>query len=76
MLAADAAPRTVREFELLAARYGIPVVRHGTREELGKLLGKPPRSVVAITSEQLARGILGGPGKGGKPAMTEKLSRR
>ncbi|MGQ9533422.1 MAG: L7Ae/L30e/S12e/Gadd45 family ribosomal protein [Desulfotomaculales bacterium] len=76
VVAADAAPRTAREFELLAARYRIPVLRHGTRHELGRLLGKPPRSVVAITSEHLARGIIGGPGKGGKPAMIEKLSRR
>ncbi|MCG8402385.1 MAG: L7Ae/L30e/S12e/Gadd45 family ribosomal protein [Firmicutes bacterium] len=59
VLAADAAPRSKEKFIGLAREHKIPVVFYATKDELGKLLGKAPRTVAAITDEQIARGIAG-----------------
>ncbi|MCL6611898.1 MAG: ribosomal L7Ae/L30e/S12e/Gadd45 family protein [Peptococcaceae bacterium] len=58
ILAGDAAERTREAFGRLARDYGIPLVVFGTKEGLGGILGKPPRSVVAVTGENFARGIV------------------
>jgi len=59
VLARDAAPRSKEKYIRLADEKSIPIFFYASRDELGKLLGKPPRAVVAITDEQLARGIAG-----------------
>lgn len=65
ILAEDAAERTKKAFGRLAGDAGIPLISWGTKEDLGKILNKPARSVVAITDENFARGIVGALGKGG-----------
>lgn len=57
ILAGDTAKRTKENFIQLAEEKDIPVFCYATKNELGILLGKKPRTVVAITDEQLARGI-------------------
>lgn len=59
LLAGDAAKRSKEKYIRLAEENNIPVFFYASRDELGKLLGKPPRTVVAITDEQLARGVTG-----------------
>lgn len=58
ILADDAAERTKKAFVRLAREAGIPLVLYGTKDNLGRMLGKPYRSVVAITDENFARGIV------------------
>lgn len=57
IIAEDAAARTGDAFRLLAGDAGIPVVVCGTKENLGRILGKTLRSVVAVTDNNFARGI-------------------
>lgn len=59
IMADDAAKRSKDKFVLLAKEKDIPVFYYSSKNELGVLLGKNPRTVVAITDEQLARGITG-----------------
>lgn len=59
ILACDASKRSQENFMQLAKNNNIPVFHYSTKNELGFLLGKAPRAAVAITDEQLARGIAG-----------------
>lgn len=59
ILTRDAAKRTQDNFLQLAKEKDIPVFYYASKNELGTLLGKAPRTVAAITDEQLARGIAG-----------------
>jgi ribosomal protein L7Ae-like RNA K-turn-binding protein len=65
LLAGDAAQRTRKAFEIVAGEAGIPLMIYGDKDSLGRILGKPSRSVVAITDQNLARGIAGAMEKGG-----------
>ncbi|MGO0122988.1 L7Ae/L30e/S12e/Gadd45 family ribosomal protein [Desulfothermobacter acidiphilus] len=58
IVATDAAASTLREIERLARKASIPVIRYGTKMELGSALGRSPRAVVAILSQPLADRIL------------------
>lgn len=58
ILAGDAAERTKEAFGRLARDAGIPLVVCGTKDSLGSILGKPSRSVAAITDDNFARGIV------------------
>lgn len=57
VLAEDAEEGTVRRFRSLAARGRIPVLRAGSKERLGAAIGQSPRSVIAVTSNDLAEQI-------------------
>lgn len=59
LVAEDASARSKEKYTGLAEENRIPVFFYASKEQLGKLLGKPPRTVVGITDEQLARGIAG-----------------
>lgn len=59
ILADDAADRTKETFGRLAREAGVPLMQYGTRYSLGRMLGKPIRSVVAINDDNFARGIAG-----------------
>jgi len=59
VIAEDAADRTRRELSGLAGLKDIPVISYGSKEELGSLIGKSPRSAVAFTDDAMARRILG-----------------
>lgn len=58
ILAADAASQTIKDFQRYARGAGIPVVVYGRKIELGAALGRPPRAVVAVLDEVLAKRIL------------------
>lgn len=64
ILAGDASKRTNLAFNEIAQSRRIPVIIYCSREVLGQILGKPPRSVVAILDEQFARGMLRASGRG------------
>ncbi|OPZ74524.1 MAG: putative ribosomal protein YlxQ [Firmicutes bacterium ADurb.Bin456] len=53
LIAIDAAGRTQRELRELAAAKKIPAFAYGSKEELGRLIGKSPRSAVAFTDEKM-----------------------
>ncbi len=59
ILTRDAATRSREKYMRLAREKNIPVICCFTKSELGDLLGKAPRTVAAITDEQMARGIAG-----------------
>jgi len=65
ILAGDAAARTRKNIEILAGDAGIPLIIYGTKENLGNLLNKPSRSVVAITDDNFSKGIVVAMEKGG-----------
>lgn len=58
VIAENAAERTRKELTGIAGSKNIPMISYGSKEELGSLIGKSPRSAVAFTDEQMARGIL------------------
>lgn len=59
VIAVDAAGRTRQELVGMAGSKNIPTISYGSKEELGRLIGKSPRSAVAFTDEHMVRGILG-----------------
>ena len=59
VIAGNAALRTRQELWGLAKKCGIPVVVFGTKEHIGALIGKSPRSSVAFLDENMARAVLG-----------------
>ncbi len=65
LLAEDSAQRTARSFEELTASAGIPLIKYGLKIELGRSIGRPHRSVLAVTDRNLARGIIQALEKGG-----------
>lgn len=58
LIALDAAKRTQKELMGLASTKKIPTLAYGSKEELGRLIGKSPRSAVAFIDEKMVRGIL------------------
>lgn len=64
ILAGNASSRLVADYTSMAQSRMIPVIICCTRDLLGQILGKPPRSVVAILDEQFARGLLRASGRG------------
>ncbi|HEY8346323.1 MAG TPA: ribosomal L7Ae/L30e/S12e/Gadd45 family protein [Symbiobacteriaceae bacterium] len=59
IVAEDASQRTRERLVELAAAASVPCYVVGTREELGRALGKGHRAAVAITSAPFANGITG-----------------
>lgn len=57
ILSEDASHNTVRKFEGMAAYRKIPVVRFLGKTELGRIVGKGERSVLAVTDEGFAQNI-------------------
>lgn len=58
VVADDTAVRTRQELVRMAGLKKIPTITYGSKEELGRLIGKSPRSAVALTDDNMARGIL------------------
>lgn len=58
LIATDAAAQSVQELNGLAKAKGVPVLTYGSKDDLGRLIGKSPRTALAITDEHMARGIL------------------
>lgn len=57
LIASDAAERTIKNFSRLSREAGIPVLLFGSRDQLGSVLGKESRAVLAITNDHFAKGI-------------------
>ncbi len=58
ILANDAALSTEKEFQLLADRHQVPVVKLMAMDELGMAIGKSNRSVLAVLDKGFAEQIL------------------
>lgn len=58
LVAKDASPRTVEQFIKIAQPYLIPLAICGSKNDFGRILKKPPRSVVAITDQHFTQGVL------------------
>lgn len=58
ILAEDTAERTSKALGALAGNAGVPLIVHGKKDDLGRILNKPPRASVAITDKNFALGII------------------
>jgi ribosomal protein L7Ae-like RNA K-turn-binding protein len=54
-LATDAAKNVEKKVTDKCASYGVPLIRYGSRQELGRAIGKGERVVVAVTDQGFAR---------------------
>lgn len=59
LLAADGSPRDRERLQRLAGETGTPVRVVGSREELGRAVGRDAVSVVGVTDRNVAAGLLG-----------------
>ncbi len=53
----EASDRSKKTFNDKCTYYDVPLVSLGSKEELGRHLGKPSRTVAAVTDEGLGRSI-------------------
>jgi len=58
VVAYDAGSSTARRFAELCRQTNCPLVRWGDKVALGRALGRPPRSVAAVTDAALAGGLV------------------
>lgn len=58
LVASNAAERTRKNISELARAAGVTLITCATKEDLGKAMGRSMRSVVAVTDQNLARGIM------------------
>lgn len=58
VIANDASPQSAQEINRLAGAKAVPVLTYGSKDDLGRLIGKSPRSALAVTDEHIARGII------------------
>lgn len=59
IVAVDASDNTKKLFKDKCSYYGVPLIETGTKEELGKALGKEYRASAAVTDESFANGLIG-----------------
>ncbi len=57
IVAKDASDNTRKKFSNKCKYYETPIIFFGTKEELGKVLGKEYRASLAILDENFAKGI-------------------
>jgi len=57
IVAEDASDNTKKLFKDKCSYYDVPVICYGTKEQLGRAIGKDLRSSLAITDEGLAKAI-------------------
>jgi ribosomal protein L7Ae-like RNA K-turn-binding protein len=53
----EASDNTIKKFSNMTDFYDVPLVRFGTKEELGHCIGKEFRASIAICEENLANAI-------------------
>ncbi|MGI5839588.1 MAG: L7Ae/L30e/S12e/Gadd45 family ribosomal protein [bacterium] len=58
LLAADASPNTRKAFLNLITHRGVLLREYSTKGELGRMIGKAPRSVVAVLDSGFAKVII------------------
>ncbi len=54
IIACDASENTKEKFKNKAFYYNVPVIEAGTRDELGRAIGKDFRAVLAVCDENFA----------------------
>lgn len=57
LLATDAAKNSEKKISDKCSTYQIPILRYGTRQELGNAIGKAERVVIAITDPGFSRSL-------------------
>ncbi len=57
VLATDAAKNSEKKITDKCSTYNVPILRYGTRQELGNAIGKAERVVLAVTESGFARSI-------------------
>lgn len=60
IVAEDASDNTKKLFSDKCSFYEVPIVHYGTKEELGRAIGKDLRSSVAICDEGLSKAVIAG----------------
>ena len=58
IIAEDASDNTTKQFTDKSSFYQVPVFRYGTKEELGRAIGKDLRSSVGVCDAGLADAII------------------
>ena len=58
IVAKDASPNTKTLFHNKCSFYEVPICEYGTKESLGRAIGKESRSSVAVCDEGLAEAII------------------
>ncbi len=58
IVAVDASDNTKKLFHDKCSFYGVPIIEAGTKEELGKALGKEYRASAAVTDPSFAEGLI------------------
>lgn len=57
IIAGDASDNTVKKFDNMCSYYEVPCFRYGTKEELGRAIGKEERSVAAVCDEGFSKSL-------------------
>ena len=58
IVAVDASDNTRKLFHDKCSSYNVPIIETGTKEELGKAIGKEFRASVAVTDQSFADGLI------------------
>ena len=58
IVAEDASDNTKKLFHDKCSYYGVPIIEAGTKDELGKAIGKEFRASVAVTDQSFADGLI------------------
>ena len=58
IVAGDASDNTKKLFRDKCSYYEVPLIETGTKEEVGKAIGKEYRASVAVTDESFAKGLV------------------
>ncbi len=57
IIAEDASANTKKKFENMCAWYEVPALTYGSKESLGRAIGKDPRATLAVYDEGFAKAI-------------------
>lgn len=58
IIAQDASQRTKDSYQKLGSRNNVPCRETGTQYELGRIIGRSPRSVIVVMDEGFAKTLL------------------
>lgn len=58
ILSTDAGPSLYRKYHLWTQDLGVPILRAGTKEELGRSIGMAPHAILAILDSNIAQRLL------------------
>lgn len=58
LVSAEASGNTKKKFENMCTYYKVPIYFYGTKEELGRAMGKEFRASLAVTDQGLSNAII------------------